>query len=270
MTVKPRRFIIFIPLVLIVAFCVALPTIETIARDLNNINNINVVEMEPIRLDNNNNISFVKRISLISSKIYKGEVQILGFENGSKLTLNSAIENTIKQIDILYDMGLLPENSEAYTNSDEGLQQIYIGAIEFAVDNDDPSCNLILWDIEAESDNYSLSLRVDDETGKILMYKVFAKNTLDWAKELDFNNISKLWSEYLQVYIDSNSKMLYGNRAKIYLQMNDNVFFYSGNYDFNDIDEQIPRVLRISLSDMDEKIQYVLYHDLYEFGMMVE
>lgn len=269
MAVKVRRFGVFILLVLIVAFCVALPTIEAIARDLSHINNINVVEMEPIKSDNND-VSLVKRISLISSKIYKGEAQTLGFESGSKLTLNSAIENAIKQIDILYNMGLLPENSEAYTHSDEDLQQLFIGGIEVAVDNDDPSCNLILWDIEAVSDNYSLSIRMDDETGKILMYKVLSQNTLDWADKLDFNEISKLWSEYLEIDIDSNLKILYGNRAKIYLQMNDNLFSYSESYDLNNISDDIPRVLRVCLYDTEQQVEYVLYHDVYEFGMVIE
>ncbi len=268
MAVKLRRFGIFILLVLIVAFCVALPTIETIARDLRHINSINVVEIEPIKSDNN--ISLVKRISLISSKVYKGEAQTLGFENGSKLTLNSAIENAIKQIDTLYNIGLLPESSDAYTNSQQDLQQIFISGVEFAVDNDDPSCNLILWNIEAVSDNYSLSIKMDDETGKVLMYQVISQNSLDWADELDFNNVSKLWSEYLGLNIDNNLKILYGNRAKIYLQMNNNLFLYSVNYDLNDIDDNILKVLRVCLYDTEGQVEYVLYHDLYEFGMVVE
>lgn len=270
MTVRFRRVIIFILLVFIVALCVALPTIETIARDLSHINNINVVDMEPIRLDNDDNTSLVKRISLISDKMYKGETKTLGFESGSKFTINTAIENAISQLDILYEMGLLPENSKAYTHSEDDLQQIFIGGIEFAVDNDDPSSNLILWDIEATSNKYLLTLNIDDETGKILMFKVRSQDVLDWADEIDFYNASKLWAEYLQVDIKDNTKILYGNRARIYLQMNDNIFLYSESYNLNDIDEYIPKVLRMNLYDEKEQVQYVLYHDLYEFGIVVE
>ncbi len=270
MTIKFRRFIVFILLFFIVALCVALPTIETIARDLSHINNINVVDMEPIRLDNDDRASLVKRISLISNKMYKGDAQTLGFESGSKFTLNTAIENVMLQIDILYNMGLLPENSEAYTHSDEDLEQIFIGGIEFAVDNDDPSLNLILWYIEVVSNNYSLSIKMDDETGKILMFKVRSQDVLNWASNIDFYNASKLWAEYLQINIRNNTKILYGNRAKIYLQMNDNVFLYSGSYELNNIDEEIPRVLRMNLYDEKEQVQYVLYNDLYEFGIIAE
>ena len=70
--------------------------------------------------------------------------------------------------------------------------------------------------------------------------------------------------------IKDNTKILYGNRARIYLQMNDNIFLYSESYNLNDIDEYIPKVLRMNLYDEKEQVQYVLYHDLYEFGIVVE
>lgn len=269
MTVKFRRFIMFTLLIFIVGLCVALPTIEAITRDLSHINNINVVDIEPIKLDKDNNDSFIKRISLINN-IYKGDVQALGFESGSKFTLNTAIENAISQIDILYNMGLLPESSKSYTNSDDDLQQIFIGGTEFAVDNNDPSCNLILWNIEAVSYNYSLSIKIDDETGKILMYKIRSQDFLDWSNNIDFYNVSKLWSEYLQVNVRDNTKILYGNRARIYFQMNDNVFLYSESYDLKNIYDEIPKVLRMNLYDEKAQVQYVLYCDLYEFGIIVE
>lgn len=269
MTTRFRRFIVLVFMIFIVALCVVFPTIETIARDLRHINNINVIDIEPISLDNNE--SLIKRTSLIGSKIYKGEVQNLGFESGSKLTLNTAIENAIVQIDKLYEIGLLPENSKAYTHSQDDLQQLFIGGIEFAVDSNDPSCNLILWDIEAVSNDYSLTLNMDDETGKILMFKVRSHDVLSWADKIDFYEASKLWAEYLQVDVKDNTNILCGNRARIYLQMNDNVFLYSEGYDINNVDENVPKVLRMNLyDDYDEQIQYVLYSDLYEFCMIVE
>ena len=53
-------------------------------------------------------------------------------------------------------------------------------------------------------------------------------------------------------------------------EMNDNIFLYSESYDLNDIDEDIPKVLRMNLYDEKKQVQYVLYHDLYEFGIVVE
>ena len=52
--------------------------------------------------------------------------------------------------------------------------------------------------------------------------------------------------------------------------MNNNLFLYSVNYDLNDIDDNILKVLRVCLYDTEGQVEYVLYHDLYEFGMVVE
>lgn len=267
MTAKFRRIIVFIILILVVSVCVALPTISIKARDLRYINTVNMTEIEPIRLDNNQ-VSLAKRISLINSKIYKGDVQILGLDSGLKLTLNTAIENVKAQIDILYNIGLLPENSQAYMSTDE--MQLFIGGIEFAVDNEDPSCNLILWDIEAISNDFSVSLKMDDETGKILMYSVQSENITKWSESVGFNTASKKWSDYLGLDLSDDYKLLYGSKAKIYLQMNDNIFLDSEIYDFNKISDEIPRILHMNLFDGQDMVSYILYKDIYEFGMAVE
>lgn len=266
MTKKFVRSVSIVIVILIVVFCFSLPVIVTKFRDLRQINTINIVDIQPIYADIDSKDSMAKKISIVKNDVYDESVQILGYGSGARFTMESAVSNVAQQIQRLYDLGLLPEKASEYIDKNNNLNKIFILGIKFAFDETNPSYNLILWDVQAISDEYTLNMKIDDETGKVLAYSVSCDNVNKWSNSIDFDSAVEKWAEYLGMSHVGEIKSVYGNKAKAYIKSTDNPNLYSEKSK-SETDE-MPRLLTVNLQDDGEIASYYIYKDKYQLKFM--
>lgn len=259
-----KKFFIMLS-ICIVFLCASLPFIDSGFQDITSLQDINIKNIEKIDLYDNEN-SFPKRISLIGSKMYDNDVQIIGFVEGTRFTIEAAIKNMLNQIDVLYKNSLMPESSQIYIKNKK--PNIYVGGIELAVDNYNPSCNLILWNITVFSNKYSIDMKIDDETGKILMYNVYSSEPNLWYKDIDMNELKKRWASYLELDIYQKTISLEGERAKKYMETRNNIILKSNIY--NKQSNSNSKMVHFSLTKNEDLVSYILYKDEKQFSLIVE
>ena len=119
-------------------------------------------------------------------------ISAIPLEQGARLNQETVWTVCQEELSRLAALGLAPERQREMLTNEKRFANSF-----FYIDTDDPTQNMIAWNLEFADNEGGVLVHLDDETGKILKYMYRFSNDALWKEGLDV--VAEKWAEYLGV-----------------------------------------------------------------------
>lgn len=188
---------------IICLLCLILPSELSRWKDELTIGTVNLDQIEEINIESSRQLTMLEKLELLMD-YYSYNTNTISLKKGKNLTENDIPEVCQREIDRLKDLGFLEDIS--YDPEADNMKAYPY----FYVSSEDPSKSMVVWSAVISSDLRSISIEIDDESGKILgminKSAYYSKDNVDMIN-YDIKTYISLLGDYYGFTIDSYEEL---------------------------------------------------------------